>query len=472
MDIWTISVPDGELQTLTSEENYEVYPTWTPDGRHILYVRLDETWANHEIREVAGGGGESRLIVRDQDFFDYGGGSSFGYPRVSPDGRLVLFRSHRSGWINYWLVPRSCGVPRQVSAEEANQSHVRWAPDGDTIAFVSARNGSYVLRIASLDGEGARTVVAPEGMGVVGDPEWSPDGGSISYTLETPTRPRDLYVLDRENGERRRLTHSLPEGVTEWSMVAPGKVSCSSSDRLMIHAYLYQPPGPVPDKGYAAIQWIHDGPTSQYDDQFQQHIQYFTQRGYVVLLPNIRGSSGYGKAFEDANNGSWGHCDLEDVRAGVLYLQELGFVNDVAMGITGTSYGGIMTMAAVAFAPGLFQAAVALSGYADWVAFAEGYKELRHMKLLAYEFGPYSASKEVYRRNSSIHAAEDIRTPIFIVHGEGRYPGSPQSHMFAAALQALYKPFRYKTYPGETYYVASRADRRQLLKDMEAYFDW
>lgn len=130
-----------------------------------------------------------------------------------------------------------------------------------------------------------------------------------------------------------------------------------------------------------------------------------------------------------------------------------------------------MTMSAVAFAPGVFQAAVAQSGYADWVAFMEGGNELRHQKLLEYELGSYPENRDVYRHVSSIHAVPQAQTPVFVVHGEGRYPGSPQSRLFASALQEHYKPFRYKAYPGETYYVYGRDNRRQLLQDMEAFFD-
>lgn len=163
---------------------------------------------------------------------------------------------------------------------------------------------------------------------------------------------------------------------------------------------------------------------------------------------------------------------MEDVRRGADFLRGLPYVDGGALGITGTSYGGIMTMSAVAFAPGEFQAAVSQSGYADWVAFMEGDNELRHQKLSEYELGPWPENRDVYRHISSIRAVPDAETPIFIVHGEGRYPGSPQSRMFASALQEHYKPFRYKAYPGETYYVYTRDNRRQLLQDMEAFLDY
>jgi dipeptidyl aminopeptidase/acylaminoacyl peptidase len=472
MDVWRVSVPDGRATRLTDDRRYEVQPFWSPDGESLLYVRLDSTWSEHTILELPASGGEARTIARDTGFFDYGGGGDFGPPRVSPDGEQVLFPSHRSGWINYWIVPRSGGEARRIAPEEADQSHARWSPDGSRVTFVSNRNGTQVLRVVSAGGGDAHTLASPPGMGLADDPEWSPDGTHVSYTLETPTSPRDLHVVRVADGEARRLARSLPEGGLDDRLVPPEKVSYESTDGLTIHGYLYRPPGVRAGDGHPALLWIHGGPTSQWKDAFQQHVQYFVQRGYVVLLPNIRGSSGYGKDFEHANNGCWNHCDLEDVVRGADFVRDLPYVDEDAVGITGTSYGGIMTMSAVAFAPGEFQAAVSQSGYADWVAFMEGGNELRHQKLLEYELGPYPENRDVYRHISSIRTASEAETPIFIVHGEGRYPGSPQSRMFAAALQEHYKPFRYKAYTGETYYVYGRENRRQLLLDMEAFLDF
>ena len=340
-DIWRVAVPEGDVQRLTHQDRYEVFPTWTPDSKHILYVRLDERWADHEVLEMPASGGESRLVVEDTDFFDYGAGTKFGYPRVSPDGQTVLFPSHRSGWINYWVVPRSGGEPRPIAPEEADQTEAKWSPDGQQILYISNHNGTHELRVIPASGGAPRTLVAPQ-TGVVAKPEWSPDGTRISYTLETPTTPEDLYVVSVANGQSTQLTHSMPAGQLEEQLVVPEKITYPSTDGLTISAYLYKPVHAQPGERFPGILWIHGGPTSQFNDTFQQHVQFFVQRGYVVLLPNIRGSSGYGKAFEDANNPCWGHCDLEDVRAGVEYLKTLSYVDAEKMGITGTSYGGIM----------------------------------------------------------------------------------------------------------------------------------
>lgn len=472
-DVYTVSLADGDTHRLTDHTDYEVYPSWTPDGGKLLYVRLDPRWVDHDVIEVDPDDGNPRVVVRDENWFDYGMGSKFGFPQSSPDGELILFPSYRSGWINYWVVPRSGGTPRQVAPAAADQTGGLWSPDGRHIAYVENHDGTHELRIASISNGDVRVLVRPpDGMGVVSNPAWSPDGTRLSYTAETPTRPRDLYVVDVESGEQTRLTNSMEgkEG-TEQRLIRPQKVRYTSNEGLEIPAYLYVPPSMRDGDAYPALVWTHGGPTSQYNDTFHENVQFFAQRGYVVLLPNIRGSSGYGRGFEDANNSCWGHCDLEDVVAGAEYLKTLPFVDAARLGTTGSSYGGFMTCAAIAFAPGVFQAAVASSGYCNRVEFVdEG--ELRHVQQLAYEFGPFDGNEQVYRRNSPYFAVPAVRTPTFLLHGKGRYPNSPQMEEFARHMQREYKVFRYKTYPDENYYVRGRSNRRQMYNDMLAFFDF
>ena len=195
-------------------------------------------------------------------------------------------------------------------------------------------------------------------------------------------------------------------------------------------------------------------------------------------MPNIRGSSGYGLEFEDLNNGCWGHCDLEDVLAGVDYLKTLPDVDPDRIAVTGTSYGGIMTMDAVAFAPGVFQAAIALSGYGDMTDFHTKVHELQHIKLLEYELGPYPENRDVYLNSSAILKAHEVTTPTFVIQGEGvaadwrLREDQPQASLdFARKLDQHYKIVRYKAYPGEGYYVYGRDNTIQKLHDMLDFFE-
>jgi dipeptidyl aminopeptidase/acylaminoacyl peptidase len=252
--------------------------------------------------------------------------------------------------------------------------------------------------------------------------------------------------------------------------VTPEKVVYKSFDGLPISAYLYKPADLAPGERVPGIMFIHGGPTGQFNDGFQAEVQFWVRQGYAVLLPNIRGSSGYGRKFEDLNNKDWGGTDLKDVLAGADYLKTLPYVNGSKLGITGTSYGGCMSMMAIAFAPGAFQAAIPASGYGDWVAFYHE-QELRHRKLLDYELGgPPDQVPEIYRKISPSLKIADIRTPTFLVYGKGKFPGSLASEKFAEEMENTYKVFRIKGYTGENYYVRGRENVRQMWLDMAAFF--
>jgi len=469
-DIFLVEVPSGATRRLTSDPRYAVYPSFAPDGR-ILYVRLNESWIDHDVILIERDGTRPRVVLEDRDFFDYHYGRTFGAPVVSPDGRSFLFRSDRSGWQNVWLAPvEGGGEPSRIAPAEADQSEACWSPDGRSIAYVENHNGTLDLRVVDADGGDPRVLVAPS-LGTCHGPSWSPDGAGIAYLYGTTTTSNDVHVVEVATGLTRALTRSALGGGVEGRLVVPEKVAYRSFDGEQISAYLYRPRRRSPGERFPGLLWIHGGPTSQFMDTYQPAVQHFVQQGYVVLLPNPRGSSGYGRRFEDLNNRDWGHGDLRDVLHGVEYLKTLDDVDPDSFGITGTSYGGIMSMAAVAFAPpGVFKAAIPCSGYGDFLQMT-GEQELRHVKLLEYELGDPVRDREVYVHVSPIYHLKDATTPCFLIQGEGRYPGSSSSVDFALALEASYKPFWYKAYPGETYYVASAANVKRQLRDMQDFLD-
>ncbi len=478
MDIWKVSVPGGEVHRLTDDPLYEGYPSWAPDSGALFYVRMDDRWVDHDVIEVTPEGRNPRTVIADTGFFDYRAGRAFGAARPSPDGEHLLFRSQRSGWLNFWIAPRGGGEARPLAASDHDQSDARWSPDGASVSYTENRGGAHSLRLAAADGSGSRTLVEREN-GAALRPEWSPDGSRISYTFETPARPAELFVLDVGSGDST-LVHSEIGADANPRVELPEKISYPSTDGLTIEAYLHTPPDAAPGERFPGVVWIHGGPTSQFDEQFRRHqqVHFFAQRGYVVLMPNIRGSSGYGLAFEDLNNGCWGHCDLEDVLAGVDYLKGRADVDRDRIGVTGTSYGGIMTMAAVAFAPDVFQAAISLSGYGDMTEFHSTVHELQHIKLVEYELGPYPENRETYLNSSSILKAHQVTTPTFVIQGEGAAAGwrmredQPQAALnFARKLDQHYKIVRYKAYPGEGYYVYGRQNTIDKLHDMLDFFE-
>ena len=471
LDIWTVAVPSGEVRRLTTDSRPETVPVWTPDSKQIVYVLVDDRWVDHDVMVMQADGDEQRLVVRDEDFFDYrttNGHPGFAQPQISSNGRSLLIRSWRSGWINYWSVPLKGGPARAIAPEEWDQSHARWSPDGEHISFVSNRNGTHVLRVVPASGGESRLLVEPD-MGMVAAPEWSPDGRAISYTFATPTSAPDLFVVSHPGGESRQVTFSAPGGKVSAALITPEKIQYKSDD-LTINAYVYEPPGAGSGDRYPGMVFAHGGPTGQYNDTYQLQMQFFARQGYVVLAPNFRGGSGYGKEFSELNDGCWAHCDLDDLVAGVEYLKTLPYVDPDNMGITGTSHGGLLSMAGATFANGVFKASIPHGGTADRIHYYHT-QEFRHVKQAEDEFGVLEGNEHVYRYVSPFYYAEQVDTPMFVIWGEGRWPASDSSANYVAELERHYKPHRAKVYYDENYYVSGRANVRQMLLDMLDFFD-
>ncbi|HEX4932326.1 MAG TPA: hypothetical protein VFV33_04050, partial [Gemmatimonadaceae bacterium] len=261
-DVYVVNVATGVAARLTSSPLYEGFPSFTPDGNRVIYTRLDARWVDHDVFSIPAEGGAARPVLHDKDYFDYRQGASFGFARVSPDGKTILFRSQRSGWANYWLAPLGGGTPRALAAEAADQSDARWSPDGSQVLFLSISNGTPSLTVAPAAGGAARAVVAPP-VGMVSRAEWSPDGQRISYAVGTPTRAPDLFVVAAAGGTPRQLTEGDPERVLSSQLVEPEKIAWTN-EGFTINAYLYKPRGLRPGDKAPVIMFVHGGPTSQF----------------------------------------------------------------------------------------------------------------------------------------------------------------------------------------------------------------
>ena len=467
-DIYTVDASSGKAKRLTDGPLYAVNPVFTPNGKHIVYVRLNDTWEEHDVIIMGADGSDPRIVASDTDFFDYTYGKIFGTPCVSADGANVVFRSQRSGHVNIWTAPiEGGGEPEPLAPEEAEQDFAVWSPTGRQVAFTSNRNGTLELRVAEAGSGTSRAIFAP-GIGVCSNLQWSPDGKEIAFRYGTPTRPADLWVASVEDGAARQLTNACAGGGPAEKLIEPEKIAYQSSDGLTIHAYLYSPTDR--SQKYPGLIYIHGGPTLQFYDDLQANVQYLVQRGYVVLLPNVRGSTGYGKAFEEANDKDWGRGDLEDAIAGTEYLKGLSYVDPANMGITGRSYGGILSMYAITNAPNAFQAAVPMSGYGDWVAL-RAEMELRHAKMQAHEFGSFEENPDLWYELSSIFKIDQVTAPTFIVYGEGKDPWSDASRAFAYEMKRQYKTVESRVYHNDGYYVDAPANVRQLLLDVADFLD-
>src|SRR5262249_43287928 len=196
-----------KTRKLTGDARYETYPAFTPEGR-ILYVRLNESWTDHDVILMNADGSNPHVVLSDNDLFDYHYGRTFNYPSVSPDGSQFIFKSYRSGWLNIWLASLDGSNPRQIAPAAADQSDAAWSPDGRSIAYVENHDGTLDLRVVDTKCGEPRVVVAP-GVGVCHGPAWSPDGTRLSYLFGSVTSPNDVFVVNVETGSQTRPPHSM-----------------------------------------------------------------------------------------------------------------------------------------------------------------------------------------------------------------------------------------------------------------------
>jgi dipeptidyl aminopeptidase/acylaminoacyl peptidase len=238
-------------------------------------------------------------------------------------------------------------------------------------------------------------------------------------TAHSDTEPGETYLFDRK-AHTLVLQFKVREKLPRASLAAMKPIRYKSSDGLEIPAYLTLPKG-VPAKGLPTLVIPHGGPWARDDWGYNPMAQFFANRGYAVLSPNFRGSTGYGKKFLNAGNGEWGRKMQDDITWGVKYLIAEGTADPKRIGILGGSYGGYATLAGVAFTPDLYRAAVDIVGPSNLLTLLDAippYWESARKVMYARMADPGTpAGKAWMQERSPLNSAAKITTPLFVVQG-------------------------------------------------------
>ena len=256
-------------------------------------------------------------------------------------------------------------------------------------------------------------------------------GREISFTSHTnnedlwivsahsDVEPGEVYLFDRTS-KKLELQYRLREDISRQALAEQKVIRYPSSDGLEISAYLTLPKG-VPAKDLALVVFPHGGPWARDTWGYNTFPQFLANRGYAVLQPNFRGSTGYGKKFLNAGNGEWGRKMQDDLSWGVKYLVGQGTVNAKRVGIAGGSYGGYATLAGVAFTPELYSAAVAIVPPSDLTFLLHSipaYWEAGRKTMYTRMADPDTPEgKKLLEAESPVNAAAQIRTPLMVVQG-------------------------------------------------------
>lgn len=285
--------------------------------------------------------------------------------------------------------------------------------------------------------------------------------------------PGEVYLFDRSS-RNIKLQYRTRERLPRQHLAEMKIIRYKSSDNLEIPAYLTLPKGIAP-KRLPLIVNPHGGPQSRSWWEYNSYAQFWANRGYAVLQPNFRGSTGYGKQFVDAGNLQWGEKMQDDLTWGIKHLVAQGIVDEKRVGIIGGSYGGYATLAGVAFTPDLYRAAVAIVAPSNLITTLEiippYWESLRIIDKVRIGDLTTEAGKAQLKRQSPLNFVERIKTPLMIVHGANDpRVNKIESDQIIIAMRDKNLPVEYIVAPDEGHGFQRPVNQMAMIAAAERFF--
>ncbi len=362
-------------------------------------------------------------------------------PRVLPSGVPISVRDER-GWLNVWIGDEPLvDEPFEHAGPSwgPGQRSYDWSPDGRFVAV--ARNEAGFGRLCIIDS--ATGQVREVARGVHGQLSWQ--GHRLSAMRTGARTPTQVVVYDTDTWEREIVAIGA---ASEWSadeLVEPELVEIPVSDGAL-HARLYR----AEESMGRLIVWLHGGPTDQWTASFMPRFSYWLSRGWSILVPDHRGSTGHGRAYQQALRGRWGELDVADTLAAAEFAQAAGWSVRGRAVVFGSSAGGFTALGAMAAAPDCFAAGVVLYPVSDLIELAErSHRFERHYTDSLV--GPLPESVALYReRSPAYHSDQFTHSPILILHGElDAVVPVRQSRVFAQRVRTAGGDAQLHVYPDE-----------------------
>jgi dipeptidyl aminopeptidase/acylaminoacyl peptidase len=431
----------------TPQDKGNYNPIWSKDGKYIVYTQEQAKGTDSNVFMADLETGQSRLLT------PHDGEQLFSANDVSPDGKSVLLTSNAlNGYENLGILSLATKKIEWLTKDKWEIRAHNFSPDGKHLVFSANVDGDENIYLHDLGtGKSSQLPIAagvnePAG----GHSAFSPDGSRVLYIHNGPTAPSDLWTYDLAKNKSQQITHSLLAGIRSEDLVEPYLIHYPSRDgKWTISAFLYVPFNMARNGKNAAIVYIHGGPASQTMNSFNRFIQFAANQGYMVLAPNYRGSTGYGKKFQQANLFDMGGGDLEDVLAGVDWIKQTGHLDPKKIAVMGGSYGGYLSMMTVAKAPDLWAAGIPIVPFVNWFTEIENEDPVLRQGDLA-TMGDPQKNKALYEERSPINFIEKIKAPLLLLAG-GHDPRCPKSETLQVvdAIRKRGGSVDYKIYENE-----------------------
>jgi dipeptidyl aminopeptidase/acylaminoacyl peptidase len=406
----------------TPADKLNTNPIWSRDGEFIAHTQEDAKGTNSNIFVADVKTATSMLATPHE------GEKLYAANEFSPDGKTLLITSNAANeYQNAALLDIGTKKIKWLTEEKWEIHGGNFSPDGKNITFRANVDGHADLYLHNLALEKTTELPLKKGVNSFGGAEsaFSRDGKKLLYYHNGANAPSDAWTYDTATGKSNQVTHSLMAGVPADHMVEPFLVHYPSRDgKWTISAWVYVTRNMQRNGQNAAIVYIHGGPKSQSVDSFNRFIQHMVNQGYMVIAPNYRGSTGYGKAFEDANLFDMGGGDLQDVLAAADFIKQTGYPDPKKIIAMGGSYGGYMTMMAVTKAPDVWAAGVPIVPFVNWFTEIEKEDPVLQQSDLA-TMGDPKKNPDFFRDRSPFFFVDQIKAPLLLLAG-GHDPRCPK----------------------------------------------
>ena len=467
--LYVFDVEKKNVTQITSGDFDDSEPAWSPDGKSIAFTSNRSQPDPDATRD-------SNIWVVAADNTDKGAHltqittnpAPDSQPAWSPDGKWIAYVTELDPHLFYYstrhlaIIPSSGGEAKVLTLSfDRNVRQPRFSSDGNSIYFVADDDGTQNLcRIAANGGEITRVI---GGRLTAGAFSLGKDG-AIAAEISTADRPPEIFL--QRGADFTRLTQTNDALISQLRQAKVEYVHFKSKDGTSVAGYLYKPANFDAAKKYPTLLRPHGGPVSEYTASFDHLAQLFAANGYVVLLPNPRGSSGYGQKFCDAIYADWGNKDYQDDMAMVDYALEQGIADPDKLGVGGWSYGGISTDFIIGQTT-QFKAAISGAGVALLTSF---YGHDQYQREYEIELGYPWDHKDLWDKISPFWRVKNITTPTLFMGGDidANVPVLGGEQMYEA-MKALGRTTELVVYPGEYHGFTMPSHIKDRL---ERYLAW
>ncbi|UJH90256.1 S9 family peptidase [Antarcticibacterium sp. 1MA-6-2] len=465
--LYTFTPGDSTATQITFGDFDASSPAWSPDGSSIAFVsnRTEEPDGNTNsdiwiVPAINPGKEKSPFQVTKNENADSA-------PSWSPDGKYITYTTVTDGDAIWYateklaVISASGEEPKILTKElDRNVRNPEFSADGKSIFFILEEQGSTML--ASVNPSGGNITRYAKGETTVDD--FSVAGGVTAALVGNLLEPSEIYTLQKDNFIK--LTNINKEFLEDIKNPSIEKISFKSEDGTDVEGFVVKPVDFDKSKKYPAIVWIHGGPVAQYEHSFHATAQLFAANGYVTLLINPRGSSGYGQEFSQAIFADWGNLDFQDIMAGVDHVIKEGYVDPEKLGVGGWSYGGVLTNHVIT-KTNRFKGAI--SGASE-ALYRTNYGHDHYQLLWEKELGLPWENAEAWERISPFNDVDKITTPTLWIGGSDDWnvPIINSEQMYQA-MKRLGVETQLIVYPGEFHGIS----RPSFVKDRyERYLNW